>query len=101
MRALRCDIYIGAFVTTAFYIATTIALFVLTTPRSGSSMAQHFASLTRNKNSPVFSVRVAVGYFNIFSDINILILRISGAIRLKLPIRRKVLVILIFLTGLM
>lgn len=44
---------------------------------------------------------LAVGYFNLFTDFYILLLPISGVIRLQLPKRRKIGVILIFMTGLL
>lgn len=100
-RVLRRSIYVGAFVTTAFYVATTVALFVLSTPKPGGSFAQQFASFVGKTTSPVLDVTLVVGYFNVFSDVFILVLPISGVMKLKLARRRKIGVILIFMTGLL
>ena len=98
---LRWCIYVGAIVTMAFYVATTIILFVLSTPPPGVSLAQQFASFLGPGNSGMLDTVLAVGYFNIFTDFYILLLPISGVIRLQLPRRRKIGVILIFMTGLL
>jgi hypothetical protein len=98
---LRWNIYIGACITTCFYTATTIAQFVMTTPPPGVSFAEQFATFLGPTESGIVHTILAVGYFNIFSDIYILLLPISGVIRLQLPRRRKVGVILIFMTGLL
>lgn len=99
--ALRWSIYIGALVTTAFYISVTIGLFALSTPPPGVSLAQQFVTFLGEETTGVMDATLAVGYFNIFSDFYILLLPISGVIRLQLPKRRKIGVILIFMTGLL
>lgn len=98
---LRWSIYIGAFVTIAFYIAITVALFVLSTPRPGVTFGQQFTAFLSKKSSPVLNTTFAFGYFNIFSDLYILILPISGVMGLNLRPKRKLGVILIFMTGLL
>jgi len=98
---LRWSIYIGAFVTVAFYVAITIVLFVLSTPPPGVSFAEQFVSYLTVGTSPALNATLALGYFNVLSDLYILILPISGVIRLNLQTYRKVGVILIFLTGLL
>lgn len=77
----KWSILIGGLITTVFYIATTVILFVLSTP--------------------VLNTTFAVGYFNILSDLYLLILPISGVMGLNLKRKRKVGVILIFMTGLL
>lgn len=98
---LRWSIYIGACVITVFYIATTATLFALSTPPPGVSLAEQFASFLGPSNSGVMDTVLAVGYFNLISDFYILLLPISGVIRMQLPKRRKIGVILIFMTGLL
>ena len=98
---LRWSIIIGAVVTTTFYIAVTITLFVLSTPGPGVTLAEQFTSYLGKKTSPVLSTTFALGYFNVFSDLYILILPISGVMGLNLQPRRKLGVILIFMTGLL
>lgn len=98
---LRGLIYAGACVTTVFYITTTIVLFALSTPPPGVSLAQKFASFLEPGRSGFLDTVLAVGYFNLFTDFYILLLPISGVIRLQLPKRRKIGVILVFMTGLL
>ena len=98
---LRWSIFIGAFVTTAFYISGTIALFVLSTPRPGVTFAEQFTSFASRQTSPVLNITIAVGYFNVLSDLYVLVLPISGVMGLNLQPKRKFGVILIFMTGLL
>jgi hypothetical protein len=78
-----------------------IILFVLTTPKPGVSFLDNFTKFLGKRTSPVIDLTLALGYFNIFSDVYILILPISGVISLNLPARRKIGVIFIFMTGLL
>ena len=98
---LRWLIYAGACVTTVFYVTTTIVLFALSTPPPGVSLAQKFAAFLEPGRSGFLDTVLAVGYFNLFTDFYILLLPISGVIRLQLPKRRKIGVILVFMTGLL
>lgn len=78
-----------------FYIATTIALFVQSTPPPGGSLHQQFGA----KGDEIWATRLVIGYFNILSDVYILLLPIFGVISLQLPRRRKIGVTFIFMTG--
>ena len=98
---LRWNILVGIFITAAFYVALTITLFVLSTPGRGVTFAEQFTSFLSQKTSPVLTTTFVMGYFNIFSDLYILILPISGVMGLNLPPRRKFGVSLMFMTGLL
>ncbi|MCJ1307997.1 hypothetical protein MMC25_001647 [Agyrium rufum] len=98
---LRWCIIVSAAITTAFYIAVTVALFVLSTPSPGKSLAEQFATFLVEKHSPVLDVTLGFGYFNILSDLLIIVLPISGVMGLNLQKARKIGVIMIFLTGLL
>lgn len=99
--AFRWTILIGALITTVFYIATTIILFVLSTPEPGVTLAEQFASFLGRKTSPVLDTTFALGYFNVISDLYLLILPISGVMGLNLRRKKKIGVIFVFLTGLL
>lgn len=99
--SLRWNIYISAFVTTVFYIVITTILFVLLTPRPGTSFWETFMKVFISKTSPALNTTFAMSYFNLISDVYIIILPISGVIRLNLRARRKIGVIMIFMTGLL
>lgn len=87
--------------TTVFYLVVTTILFVLATPKSGTSFAKNFAKFVDKKRSPVLDTTFAMGYFNIFSDVYILILPISAILGLQLPKRRKFGISLIFMAGIL
>lgn len=74
---LRWSIWIGAIVTTVFYSAVTITLFVLTSPDHAFNLGERFKSFLDNNTSPIVNTTIALGYFNVFSDLYILILSIS------------------------
>ncbi|KAL8711936.1 MAG: hypothetical protein Q9220_003632 [cf. Caloplaca sp. 1 TL-2023] len=98
---LRWSIWIGGLVTTIFYITTFVLLFVLSTPGPGETFAEEFAKYATKKSSPVLNTTLAVGYFNVFSDLYLLILPIWGVMGLNLRKKRKIGVILMFMTGLL
>lgn len=98
---LRWTIWIGALITAVFYTTVTIVLFILTTPRHGVTLAEQYLSLEVARTPFLIKIVVALGYFNILSDLYILVLPISGVMGLNLQPKRKVGVILIFMTGLL
>ena len=71
------------------------------TPRPGSSFLENFIKFLNKKKSPVIDTTLALGYFNIFSDIYILVLPISAVLGLNMPTRRKVGLSLIFMAGIL
>lgn len=98
---LRWSIWIGAIITTIFYMTITIIMFCLTTPRHGVTLAEQYESILNQKTSPQLTAIFALGYFNVLSDLYILALPISGVMGLNLQPKRKAGVILIFMTGLL
>ena len=91
---MRWAIYLGALLTTIFYIAATTAQAVLLTPGPGLS----YTSITA-MNPAVPELSYAIGVFGIVSDFYILALPLAGVLQLQLPKRRKIGVMLVFLTG--
>ena len=97
----RWSIYIGIAVTTVFYLIVTMILFILATPKPGESFFSNFAKFVNKKRSPVLDTTFAMGYFNILSDVYILILPISAVAGLNLPKRKKFGISLIFMAGIL
>jgi len=93
---LRACIYIGATATTIFYVATEIFWLYYMTPRKGQTFASVAASPAELKVL-ISSVPVAAAGLGI--DVYLLILPITAVMQLQLPTRRKIDVVLIFLTG--
>ena len=98
MRWLRISSCVSATALCAFYGACTVAQLIFATPRSSETWSSHLVS-SENAKGNVLSVPLsAVG---LFFDIVILVLPIAGVMRLQLPTRRRIGVLLIFLTGLL
>lgn len=98
---MKWNIYIAAAITTIFYLAVTVILLVLMTPKPGMSFFEALIKAFMTKASPALNTTFAMSYFNIFSDIYIIILPISAVMRLNLGKRRKFGVIIVFLTALL
>lgn len=98
MRWLRISSYVSATALCAFYGACTVAQLVFATPRSSETWSSHLVSLENAKGNVLSVPLSGVG---LFFDIVILVLPVAGVMRLQLPTRRKIGVLLIFLTGLL
>ncbi|KAL9048546.1 MAG: hypothetical protein Q9206_005973 [Seirophora lacunosa] len=96
-RWLRIGVYIGATLTIMFYFGVMIYLLVSITPRKGQTFMDvalspaQFASLRTS---------VPIAGVGLGTDLYLLILPIAAVMQLQLPTRRKIGIILIFLTGL-
>ncbi len=94
---LRVCIYIGATLTTIFYVTVEVCWIVWITPRKGQTFASVAVSPAMFK-SLLLSVPVAA--VGLAIDLYLLVLPITAVMQLQLPTRRKVGVTLMFLTGL-
>ena len=83
--------------TSAFYIASTVSHFVFVTPEKGQTV-NHV--IQQNLGS-IKKLGLALGFFGVISDLYILLIPITGLLQFRLAWRRKVGVMLIFLTGLL
>lgn len=97
MRWLRISVYIGAGVISAFYIAVTVAQFVIATPSREESWfvaeaSPRFTVRAKRLSIPISAVGLAI-------DIFLLVLPIRAVTQLKLPNRRKIGVLILFATG--
>ena len=96
VRWLRIGSILGLVVTTMFYIGTFVSLIVLSTPAPGMTWLEQ-QSTSRAKHEIDYAVpQAAVG---LVIDLYVLLLPIVVVSRLQLPLRRKIGVILIFMTG--
>ena len=90
--------WIGITITTVFYVAASITQIVLTIPRKGESWLLHansHAERAAQMNGIPFA---AVG---LVIDVYLLILPIKAVMDLQLPLKRKIGVGMVFLTGLL
>ena len=96
-NSLRICVYIGGTITVILYGAAEIFFLVFLTPRNGQS----FASVV--KTSRIYKagdISIPIAAVGLGTDIYLLILPIPFVLQLHLPTRRKIRVILTFLTGL-
>ena len=98
LRWFRICAYMGAAITTTFYIATTVAGLFLTTPRRGETWAER---LLKKEVRNSFNVPVATSSFGVVIDLVILLLPMIAVMPLQLPTRRKIGLVCVFMTGLL
>ena len=87
----------GAAITTTFYISTTVAMFILSTPRRGMTWPEH---LLMKDLKRALIVRIVTSCFGVVIDPVILLLPMIAVMPLQLPPRRKIGVVCVFMTGL-
>ena len=85
------------YIAMAFYIATSVSLFIFATPGKGQTVN----TVILPNLEPLKELGLALGVFGVVSDFYILLIPITGLIQLQLEWRRKVGVMLVFLTGLL
>lgn len=93
---LRYLIYIGGAATAVFYAGATVAQFVFATPEPGETFATHWYSPLQHKILKFSVAHSAVGGV---IDLYILVLPIAAVLQLKLATKRKIGIVLIFMTG--
>ena len=96
LKWLRICIYLGATATTAFYVGTEIYWLASITPRKGQTFADVAISPAEFKS---LALSVPVACVELGTDLYLLVLPITAVLHLQLPTRRKVGVIVIFMTG--
>lgn len=77
-----------------------VALLALCAPRHGFSQSSYFTAIASPRCSQNKPLNVALGVVNIFSDFFILIVPLPAVWSLQLPIKKKVGISAIMLTGL-
>jgi hypothetical protein len=98
VRLVSIIIHVCIGVVTSFYVATAIAELVVGTPRGENGRWQ----AAQSRYGPFgLDISVVRGVFGVVSDFAILFIPVSQVIQLHLPLRRKVILVCIFLTGLL
>ena len=96
-RWLKFGIIGGVVGFIGFYFITTIIFLVEDAPRPGQSWIES-ATTFQNRTSQRLSV--PLGAWGVVSDIFILLLPISGVLRLQLSSKKRFALIMVFMTGL-
>lgn len=97
-RKVNIIIYTCIGVVMAFYLSTMIAELVVGIPKSGNGGWQEAQMNYGPFGLDVSAVR---GVFGIVSDFAILLIPLTQIVQLNLPLKRKVVLVCIFLTGLL
>ncbi|MCJ1466364.1 hypothetical protein MMC07_004983 [Pseudocyphellaria aurata] len=100
LRWMRYFVYFGVTLTGLFYLSVSIVLIVLCAPRDGQSQTSYPLALASRRCEPSKAISYSVGIFNVVTDFYLLILPLPAVWSLQLPIRKKIGVSAIFLTGL-
>lgn len=98
MKWLRYSCYAGATFNVLFYTAILATTLAVTVPGPGQTLQQAQQSSRQNIAN---RMPIPIGSLSLALDVYILILPIAGVSKLQLPLRRKIGVIAVFLTGLM
>ena len=95
-RGVRYAIYFGMMANLVFYAVTTIIFGVLCVPRVGEGWLQTIQTTRCHKS---FIMDYAQGIFGVISDFYIFILPMPIVFKLHMPLRRKIGVAAVFMTG--
>ncbi|KAI9661346.1 MAG: hypothetical protein M1831_003079 [Alyxoria varia] len=98
LRWLRICVYVGAPLTAAFYGSTTIVQFYFMTPAHGQTQFERLLSPEQGKAVSLYLPISAVG---LCIDIFLLALPIKSVLQLQLRGRKKIGLLLIFMTGIL
>ena len=90
--------YAGIIITGLFYFASMFAFLILCSPRNGHSQINYLTALASPQCSSQ-TLSVTVGAVNVISDLYLVILPLPAVWSLQLPLRRKLGVSAMFLTG--
>lgn len=94
----KMGVYIGAFITTIFYLGVGIARLVLVTPSHGTPWMESVLRKQQDRSADLSVPQAAVG---LGIDLYILILPIGRVSQLHISTRRKIQVCLVFTTGIL
>lgn len=100
---LRRLCYIGIVVTGVFYAYCAISFGVTCGPKGGLDRAAYLAGVAgptcRDPTGYIQINNILMGAFGVFSDFYLLIIPIPAILKLHMPIKRKLGVLIIFLAG--
>lgn len=99
LRWLRIASITGIVAITAFHTSMAISLTVLCTPSSGTSRMEFLAASVSPRCFHIRKLVVVQGVASVATDLFLLILPLPAVWTLKMPLRRKVAVSTMFLTG--
>lgn len=82
-----------------FYFASMIAFIVMCGPKDGQSQYSYLSALASDQCTRTHPLIIMTGVVNVASDLYLIVLPLPAVWALNLPLRRKVGISAIFLTG--
>ncbi|KAF7952205.1 uncharacterized protein EAE97_001702 [Botrytis byssoidea] len=98
LQWMKTCVYIGAMLSSLFYLAITVGHFCLATPFNGETWKSHIVS-ARTLKAITFSVPTAA--VGLAIDVYLFILPFIAVIRLHLPMRKRIPAMMMFSVGLL
>ncbi|KAF7898376.1 hypothetical protein EAF00_004822 [Botryotinia globosa] len=98
LQWMKICVYIGATLSSLFYLAITVAQFYLATPFNGETWKSHIVS-ARTLKAITFSVPAAA--MGLAIDVYLFILPFIAVVRLHLPMRKRIPAMMMFSVGLL
>ena len=95
---MKLSAKLGAILTTLFYVSMSVCAIIFTTPRRGETWSHHDGS---HLERLYLKLSIPIACVNLALDLYILILPIIAVAKLQMASRRKVGIILVFMTGLL
>lgn len=100
LRWLRYLVFIGAFVTGIFYITVGVSFIVFCIPTDGHSRFSYVSALEAPRcTRPTGPLGIALAVVNVVSDLYLILIPLPAVWSLQLPLRRKLGISAMFLTG--
>lgn len=96
LRWVRISVWIGATLSTVYYAAISIVAFVLASPWPGESMLEGILSWHSTAYARFSTTTFVIG---MLVDIYLLVLPIKAVSTLRMRTRKKIGVVVVFLTG--
>ena len=100
---VRWMVYAGVIVSFCFYLTAAVVNGVTCRPKGGTDRLAYLAGLAAQGCDdlfrPVQIINIALGGVNLVNDFYLLILPIPAIVKLKLPLRKKISIMFIFMTG--
>ena len=99
LRWLRIMSFVGMLITGLFYFATMVSFIIMCSPKNGHSQFAYLTALASPECAKSEPLSITIGAVNVVSDMYLVILPLPAVWSLQLPLRRKIGVSAMFLTG--
>lgn len=99
LRWFRYLVFAGIFITGGFYFASMVVFLARCAPRDGHSQFAYLSALLSPRCVQTRPVITTLGVFNVVSDLYLILIPLPAVWSLQLPLRKKIGLATMFLTG--